>query len=165
MTEKTESGKMSVARALKEKERVARRLTEVRKLFGETNSRSPDIIAKADAKEVYEKMQVLQRRYLAIKKAIAAANAGISAELTEMLVVRAEIEFYKQLDCKEEDFKDEWTYVDGRARTQRRVRIVYNTLIKEDERRSIVEGLEDRLDKLQDDVDAFNATHAVDIPA
>lgn len=163
--EKIESGKMSIARALKEKERVARRLTEARKLFRECNSRPPDMIAKADAVETYEKLKALQARYLEVKKAIAAANAGICRELTEMLVVRAEIEFYNGLCCKEEDFKDEWQYVDGRATAQRRVRVVFNTLIKEEERRRIVEELEDRLDDLQDKVDAFNATHTVELPA
>lgn len=162
--EKNNSGKMSLARALKEKERIVRRLTKARVLFAECNSHSPDVKPRADAKESYEEVMALQRRYLAVKKAIADANTGISAQLTEMLIVRAEIEFYKRLNCQEEELKVERTRQADGEYTERTVRIVYNTYIKEAERRRIVEELEDRLDDLQDEVDAFNATHTVVIP-
>lgn len=161
----TEMKKMSIARALKEKERIAKKLAETRDLFASINSVMPDVKRTADAAETYAKLQELQKKYLEIKKAIAAANAGISGQLTEMLVVRAEIEFYTRLNCQEESITDELVHGENGAKCRQRVRVVYNTHIKEDERRKIKEALEQRLDDLQDEVDSYNATHTVEIAA
>lgn len=159
-----EAQKMSIARALKEKERIARRLAEARRLFASVNSSLPDVKPTASPAETYEEMQLLQKRYLEIKKAIAEANAGISAQLTEMLVLRAEIDYYNGLNCQEESFTDEWDYGDHGVKTRRRVRIVYNTVVNEARRRQIRDELTRRLDDLQDEVDVYNATHTVDVP-
>ena len=164
MNDETEKkpGKMSLARALKEKERIARRLRAARELFHACNCTSPDTKPTASVSEVFEKMNRLNERYLKIRKAISAGNSGISDQLTEMLVVRGEIGFYENLDCREEEFKE----IRGRHtdETYRSVRVVYNTFIKDSERRDILERLQARLDDLQDSVDSYNATHSVTIP-
>ena len=100
--------KMTIARALKEKERVARKLKSARETLGRVNSVMVGLKRPVDAKEAFEAVQRLQNRFLEIKKAIAAANAGISAQLTEMLVVRAEKEYYEKLDCRESSPRGEW---------------------------------------------------------
>ena len=86
-------GKMTLSRALKEKERISRRLARARELFMSVNCVRADEPREMDAKEAYEAMQSLQRRHLAMKKAIAVANAGVSPILAEMLVVKAELAF------------------------------------------------------------------------
>ena len=153
--------KMTIARALKEKERIARKLRGARDMFSRINSVLAGTNRPLDAEEVHASVQRLQKQYLEIKKAIAVANAGISAQLTEMLVVRAEKEYYEKLDCKEASSHGEWeTAADG-SRVWRTA--PYDAYINESKRQEIVVALEQRLDDLQDEVDAFNATHSVEI--
>ena len=152
--------KMTIARALKEKERVARKLKSARETLGRVNSVMVGLKRPVDAKEAFEAVQRLQNRFLEIKKAIAAANAGISAQLTEMLVVRAEKEYYEKLDCKEGSSQGEW---ESAASYGRGYTGPYDAYINESKRQEIVAALEQRLDDLQDEVDAFNATHMVEI--
>ena len=52
-------GKMTLARALKEKERISRRLTRARELFMSVNCVRADEPREIDAKEAYEAMQSL----------------------------------------------------------------------------------------------------------
>lgn len=155
--------KMTIARALKEKERVARKLKSARETLSRVNSVMVGLKRPVDAKEVFETVQRLQNRYLEIKKAIAEANAGISAQLTEMLVVRAEKEYYEKLDCRESSPRGDWEISDNGSRVWRTEE--FDVYINEGKRKEIVEALEQRLDDLQDEVDAFNATHSLEIVA
>ena len=158
-----ETKKMTIARALKEKERVARKLKSARETLGRVNSVMVGLKRPVDAKEAFEAVQRLQNRFLEIKKAIAAANAGISAQLTEMLVVRAEKEYYEKLDCRESSPRGDWEISNDGSRVWRTEQ--FDAYINEGKRQEIVEALEQRLYDLQDEVDAFNATHSVEIAA
>ena len=153
-----------MARALKEKERISRRLTRARELFMSVNCVRADELREIDAKEAYEAMQSLQRRHVAMKKAIAVANAGVSPILAEMLVVKAELAFYTNLGrCKEVEFVERWEEGENGERERKRERVVYDSFINEKKRREIMESLMERIDDLQDEVDEFNATHFVEL--
>ncbi|MBR2838737.1 MAG: hypothetical protein IKE55_08140 [Kiritimatiellae bacterium] len=158
---------MTVARALKEKERIARKLAKAKELFATSNCVRADEEREIDIKETYESMRGLQRQYVAIKRAIAVANAGISPSLVEMLAVRAELAFYTNLRCRESEMSEEMVRADGDGErmVRRRVKIVYNTFVNEKTRQEILENLTKRLDDLQDEVDNFNATHFVELVA
>ena len=158
-----ETKKMTIARALKEKERVARKLKSARETLSRVNSVMVGLKRPVDAKEAFEAVQRLQNRFLEIKKAIAAANAGISAQLTEMLVVRAEKEYYEKLDCRESSPRGDWEISNDGSRVWRTEQ--FDAYINEGKRQGIVEALEQRLYDLQDEVDAFNATHSLEIVA
>ena len=95
-----EHRKMTVARALKEKERILRRLAEAKTLFEGVNCVKVGEVRDADPEAVYGDVQALQKRYLEIKKAIAVANAGISPKLAELLVAKTELNFYHRLSCR-----------------------------------------------------------------
>ena len=157
-----EKGKMTLARALKEKERISRRLASARDLFMSANCVRADEPREIDAKEAYEAMQSIQRRHVAMRKAIAVANAGVSPILAEMLVVKAELAFYTNLGrCKEVEFVDKWVEGEDGEKERRRERVVYDSFINEKKRREIIEKLTERIDDLQDEVDEYNATHFV----
>ena len=158
-----ETKKMTIARALKEKERVARKLQSARETLSRVNSVMVGLKRPVDAKEAFEAVQRLQNRFLEIKKAIAAANAGISAQLTEMLVVRAEKEYYEKLDCRESSPRGDWEISNDGNRVWRTEQ--FDAYINEGKRQEIVEALEQRLYDLQDEVDAFNATHSLEVVA
>lgn len=144
---------MSIVRALKEKSRIARRLIEARSDFVYANGRDPELLQGPSAETLYAEIQDLQRRYLLFKQSIARANAGITDQLTEMLVVRAEIEFYSNI------YNATRKGCDGSRDSEE------HGYLTADECRSIRTRLQARLDKLQDEVDAFNATHHLEVPA
>ena len=158
--------KMTIARALKEKERIARRLAKAKGLFASSNCVRADEDREVDIKEAYANMRDLQRQYVAIKKAIAVANAGISPALVEMLAIREEITFYNELKCNESKMEEEVVRFEVNERpVLRRVKVVYDTLLNEKSRQEMIETLSTRLDNLQDEVDNFNATHFVELVA
>ena len=162
--EMKETKKMTLARALKEKERISRRLLRASELFSSVNCVRADEPREIGAKEAYEAVQSLRRRYVAMKKAIAVANAGVSPILAEMISVKAEIAFYTNLRrCKEFEFVDAWVEGEDGEQVRRREKVVYDTFINEKARREIIEKLTERLDDLQDEVDEFNATHFVEL--
>ena len=109
-------------------------------------------------------MQSIQRRHVAMRKAIAVANAGVSPILAEMLVVKAELAFYTNLGrCKEVEFVDKWVEDEDGEKEHRREKVVYDSFINEKKRREIMEKLTERIDDLQDEVDEFNAAHFVEL--
>ena len=155
--------KMTIAHALKEKERIARRLRRARNMLMDANIVPEGVKRSVDAEETFKAVQKYQNQYLQIKKAIATANAGISAQLTEMLVVRAEKEYYEHLNCDEMSSDDEWETTAGGSRIRRPSYRQFDAFIGKNRQREIVEALEQRLDDLQDEVDAFNATHTLEL--
>ena len=156
--------KMTIARALKEKERISRRLARATELFMSVNCVRAGEPREVDAKEAYEAMQKIRRRHVAMKKAIAVANAGVSPILAEMLAVKAELAFYTNLGrCKEVEFVDTWVDDEDGEKVRKRERIVYDSFINDKMRREIMEKLTERIDDLQDEVDDFNATHFVEL--
>ena len=158
------NGRMTLARALKEKERISRRLARASELFMSVNCVRSDEPRQIDVKEAYEAMQSIRRRHVAMKKAIAVANAGVSPILAEMLAVKAELAFYTNLGrCKEVEFVDKWVDGEDGEKVRRRERVVYDSFINEKTRREIMEKLMERIDDLQDEVDEFNATHFVEL--
>ena len=155
--------KMTIAHALKEKERIARRLRRARNMLLSVNIVPAGINRSVAAEEVFEAVQKYQNQYLQIKKTIATANAGISAQLTEMLVVRAEKEYYENLNCRAVSSDEEVEITAEGSRIRRPSHRQIDAFIDENRRREIVEALEQRLDDLQDEVDAFNATHTLEL--
>ena len=65
---------VTIARALKEKNRVAGRLAKARGLIGEENSRDKSVPRGIDVAEMYAQAKELRDRLIAIKSAI---NRGV----------------------------------------------------------------------------------------
>lgn len=151
--------KMTLARALKEKNRIARKLQEYRSVFAEVNSVEVGIKPQMDPAECYQELCKYQRQFVSLKRAIAAANAEISEVLAEMLVMNGEIEYLKGLNCTEEALRDD-RY--GDSAHSRQV-LKYNVLINGKRRRELLDALEMRLNGLQDQADQYNATHMVEV--
>lgn len=151
--------KMSLARALKEKSRIAKKLLEARKCLKDNNSTPVDRTPEEDPVEAYAEVQKLQRQYLLIKQAIARGNAGISDQLTEILVLRAELDYYSSLICATSTPRDR----NGAISYNDNDRIDCTVVISAAERRAIKDRLEARINELQDEIDQFNATHSVEV--
>ena len=92
--------KVSIAYALKEKNRVAGRLAKARQLVNRENStdkRNPSVV---DVRSVYNDSKKLRDRLVAIKTTISVANQPIVGKIVELAEVKSEISYLNSLDVK-----------------------------------------------------------------
>ena len=148
--------KVSIAYALKEKNRVAGRLAKARQLVNRENStdkRNPSVV---DVRSVYNDSKKLRDRLVAIKTAIGVANQPIVGKIVELAEVKSEISYLNSLDVKEGVFESS-VYGD-------KVRVTEITaVVTKKEVLDTVDALQRRADQLQDELDAFNASTKVEI--
>ena len=85
---------MSIARALKEKSRIAEKLEDLRKKIALYNSVDIGKKPPLNVRSMLEQCEALEENFIRIRAAIAVANAPIERELFEMMVTRSRITFY-----------------------------------------------------------------------
>ena len=89
---------VTIARALKEKNRVAGRLAKARQLVNKENSKEKKVPRGVDVKAVYAEAKTLRDRLVAIKTAIAVANQPIVGRIVELAEVKSEIAYPSLLE-------------------------------------------------------------------
>ena len=146
---------VTIARALKEKNRVAGRLAKARGLVGEENSRDKSVPRGIDVAEMYAQAKELRDRLIAIKSAIAEANKPIVSKIIELDEIKSEIAFLNALDVKEGKFVT--------TNYGSRIESDIDAVIRKQQVMEEVLALQARADHLQDELDAFNATTKIEI--
>ena len=146
---------VTIARALKEKNRVAGRLAKARGLVGEENSRDKSVPRGIDVAEMYAQAKELRDRLIAIKSAIAEANKPIVSKIIELDEIKSEIAFLNGLDVKEGKFVT--------TNYGSRIESDIDAVIRKQQVMEEVSALQSRADRLQDELDAFNATTKIEI--
>lgn len=146
---------VSIARALKEKNRVAGRLAKAREQVGKENSSDKKVPRGIDVAETFALAKSLRDRLIAIKSAIAIANQPIVAKIIELDEVKSEIGFLNDLNVKEGLFVE--TNFGVKTETE------IDAVIHKAQVLAEVEALQARADRLQDELDEFNATTKVEI--
>jgi len=146
---------VTIARALKEKNRVAGRLAKARELVGAENSQDKSVPRGVDVAAMYDLAKMLRNRLIAIKSAIAEANKPIVSKIIELDEIKSEIAFLNGLDVKE-----------GRFVTTNygtRIESEIDAIISKQQVLDEVAALQVRADRIQDELDEFNATTKVEI--
>ena len=147
--------KVNLARALKEKNRVAGKLAQARTLVKQENSKDIKLPRGIDVKAVYDEAQVLEARLIAIKTAIAVANAPIVSKIIELDEVKSASSWLNGLNVREGVFEE--------ANYGGKVVKEYEAAIGKDDILKQVDALQRRADDLQDALDEFNASTKVEI--
>ena len=129
--------RVTIARALKEKNRVAGRLAKARELVGRENSKDKNVPRGIDVSETYTLAKTLRDRLVSIKSAT------------------AEISYLNGLDVKEGKFVS--TSYGTRIETE------LEAVIRQPQVLDEVTALQARADRLQDELDEFNATTKIEI--
>ncbi|MBP5321636.1 MAG: hypothetical protein J6334_11675 [Kiritimatiellae bacterium] len=148
--------KVTIARALKEKNRLAGKLSATRRLIGEENSKEKKIPRGIDVKATYVEAEMLMQQMIAIKTAIASANHPIVGTIIELDEVKSELAWLQGLDTREGKFTV------GRAGTQPYID-EFDAVINKGEVLAAIDALQKRADALQDTLDEFNATTRIEI--
>lgn len=146
---------VTIARALKEKNRVAGRLAKARDLVGKENSKDKNVPRGIDVTETYALAKALRDRLVSIKVAIAEANKPIVAKIVELEEVKSEITYLNGLNVKEGKFVE--TNYGSRIESE------VDAVIRKQQVLDEVAALQERADRLQDELDEFNATTKVEI--
>ena len=146
---------VTIARALKEKNRVAGRLAKARQLVSTENSNEKKIPRRVDVAAVREEARTLAERLVAIKSAIAAANAPVVGTIIELDETKSAIAWLNGLNVREGVFEE--TNYGGKVVKEYEAVIDQATVLKQ------VEALQRRADDLQDALDEFNASTKVEI--
>lgn len=147
--------RVTIARALKEKNRVAGRLAKARELVGRENSRDKNVPRGIDVSETYTLAKALRDRLVSIKSAIAEANSPIVSKIIELDEVKSEISYLNGLDVKEGKFVS--------TNYGTRIEIELDAVIRQPQVLDEVTALQARADRLQDELDEFNATTKIEI--
>ena len=146
---------VSIARALKEKNRVAGRLAKAREIIGKENSREKKIPRSIDVATMMEGAKSFQAQLIAIKSAIAKANGQIIDKIIALDEIKSEIAFLSNLDVKEGIFEE--------ASYSGHVVKEFDAVFKQADVLAKIAVLQKEADALQDALDDFNAVSKVEI--
>lgn len=149
---------MTIARALKEKNRVSARLGVIRNRISNENSIETNVKRTFDICSLMKMESVLYDQLIAIKKAIAVANVEIAGKLIEMSELRSKIDWMRSISTKEGTFQESNRY------GETPITKVFTAILSGVDCINEIEAMQARIDTLQDEIDEFNATKRIDIP-
>lgn len=149
---------MSIARALKEKNRVAARLGVIRNRISSENSMESNIKRTFDINKLIDDEKSLYTQLNAIKTAIAKANIEIADKLIEMSELRSKIDWLRTVPTREGTFQESVRYGESPITRTYTAILTGIDIIRE------TEAMQARIDAIQDEIDEFNATKHIDIP-
>ena len=146
--------KMSLARALKERSRLAGKLKRDFEIINRENSMISGSKRSFDLRAVYAECRELHDRLVALKQVIATANAAIAGKLAEMDEVKSMITYLRGVNT-EAGFK---------PRNYSSEKDLMDVILGAAELTAEAERLQKRGEELQDEIDAFNAVTEVEVP-
>lgn len=146
--------KVTLARALKERSRIAGKLKRNFAIINKENSVIRGNERSFDLRAIYAECLELYRKLIEIKQIIATANAPIVGKLVEMDEVKSLIAQLRSIDTTV-------GYVNqGYGQSNDYMEVVFSA----SEMTAEADKLQERAEQLQDELDAFNALTKVDIP-
>lgn len=146
---------VTLSRGLKEKNRLAGKLAQLREQISGSNSHEAEVPQDVDVTKAMAEAKEVEQRLIAVKTALAKANAEIVGTIIALEEVKSEIVWLKGLNTKEGTFK-------SRSYGETTVE-VYKTTIHGAEKLAMIDELQKRANRLQDELDDFNSSHRITI--
>ena len=142
---------VSIARALKEKSRIARQIHTLTDVTNHENSLAEGSTRSVDLKETFAQVKALTEQLIGLKAAIAKGNQGAIDKIVELGEVKSIIGFLNRLDTSEA-FQDSYSK-----------HVKLDAAIRKADVLLEVDAYQRRANAIQDELDDFNASHFVDI--
>lgn len=143
---------MKLVQALKQKNRLAGELARYQRIFERENSRRSDSVSKVTRSDIYAKILRVSSELGELKGKIATANVGIYTKLERMAEFKAHIAFLMGLSKRE---GEEITFVES---YDKKLIYTWESHITEEDCDGFVSDIQKKIEVLQDEVDAYNAT-------
>ena len=144
---------MKLAKALKQKNRLAGEVAQLKELLTQQNSRSTKQKFDYDNHEVLTNLRAKIDELVATKAAIGAANAEVYPKIFRLAELKGLATALKTLSTKEGVYAESLGYAQS-------VEVEYVAQIKKSEVDKLVGDLENEIQELQDALDEFNFTRS-----
>jgi len=157
---------LTLAQALKKKNRLAGESTRLREIVKRENSRKESTPARADVRASYNELVSTSRQLASLKGAISTGNAGsadlnrgIYGKLNLQAELRGLISFLDELPTKEGEEVERVGFLsrDEASKT------VFVAEIKRDEVDRLKREFQKEIETLQDQIDEFNAATRISV--
>ena len=145
---------MKLAKALKQKNKLAGEVAQLKELLAQQNSRSTKQKFDYNNQEVLANLRAKINELVATKAAIGAANAEVYPKIFRLAELKGLVTTLKGLSTKEGVYAESLGYSQS-------VEVEYVAQIKKAEADQLVEELEKEIQELQDALDEFNFTRSV----
>ena len=145
---------MKLAKALKQKNKLAGEVAQLKELLTEQNSRSTKQKFDYNNQEVLTNLRAKIDELVATKAAIGAANAEVYPKIFRLAELKGFVTALKGLSTKEGVYAESLGYSQS-------VEVEYVAQIKKAEVDKLVEEIEKEIQELQDALDEFNFTRSV----
>ena len=145
---------MKLAKALKQKNKLAGEVTQLKELLTEQNSRSTKQKFDYNNQEVLTNLRAKIDELVATKAAIGAANAEVYPKIFRLAELKGFVTALKGLSTKEGVYAESLGYSQS-------VEVEYVAQTKKAEVDKLVEEIEKEIQELQDALDEFNFTRSV----
>jgi hypothetical protein len=144
---------MKLAKALKQKNRLAGEVAQLKELLTQQNSRSTKQKFDYDNHEVLTNLRGKIDELVATKAAIGAANAEVYPKIFRLAELKGLVAALKALSTKEGVYAESLGYAQS-------VEVEYVAQIKKSEVDKLVVDIQNEIQELQDALDEFNFTRS-----
>lgn len=141
---------MNIKQALKEKNKLAKKVTDLIERTNRYNSMDEGAVRSYDPKATLEQTLNSIEELITLKTNIHKANAEVYEKIFRMSEYKSFVKYLKAMNCSEGTVVTS-RYGDTNSR-------LMTTIITEVERDEMVEKYESLIDELQSELDAHNAT-------
>jgi hypothetical protein len=146
---------MNLAKALKEKNRLAAEVAQLTERLKAQNSRATGQAFDYDAHEVLRDLRATTERLVELKAGIAKANAEIYGKIFRLAELKGLAATLNGLETREGTFRE------GGGYGQPTVEVTYRAQLKQVEVDALLTEIEAEAATLQDELDAFNVTRTL----
>jgi hypothetical protein len=149
----TDTLTVTLAKALKLKNRLAGRVAKLTADIQTYNS-TQDGAERLDVRGLWEERAAAVRRLTDLKTALARANAPIQPAIFELAELKAEAALVAGLNTKHGTFQEGYPTAGA---------VTYVAQVRKADADRLAEGLERRIDELQDRLDTFNTQTTIPV--
>jgi len=147
---------MKLAKALKEKNRLAGEVNRLKNLICRENSRNVNSKSQVDVSKLWEEMVTVTDKLVAVKTAIFRANVGIYDKIVRIGELKGRAAWIVTIPTNNEK-TEQPNYGGGVIVTEMKAWMTQESVD------STTKQLQDEIAKLQDEIDEYNATVTVEI--
>ena len=141
---------MNIKQALKEKNKLAKRVTDLMERVNKFNSVEEGAVRAYDPRETLDEAMIAVEELIEIKTEIHTANLHVYEKIFRMSEYKSIVKYLKTMNCSEGNVS---TYRYGEGNTRK-----MTTVITEVERDQMIEKYENYIDSIQSELDSHNAT-------